>query len=228
MFKKNGKYFALGLLALIIAVSGVSAYFTATDTKTNNFQVSSGVDVEVDEPGYEDDGQIVLPNQTITKDPIAKNIGDVGQFVFMSVEVPFVEEVVIANGDGTKQTVADQQLFTLNNISNEWTLMTTEQVELDVDNGDGTTTTKLYNKYVYVYGTATACKELAAGASTPALFESVTLCNAVDGELEGIDLDIIIDVYAIQSKGLVTSENGAVLPSKVLEVYWEQNAVVGP
>ena len=45
MLKKYGKYLVLGLLLIAMAVSGISAYFTATDTVTNEFKVEQDLDV---------------------------------------------------------------------------------------------------------------------------------------------------------------------------------------
>lgn len=210
MRKKNLKtgVVALGLVALM-GVAGISAYFTATDVVTNNFNIKK-VDVKVEEPSYTDD-QDVTPNETISKDPTVTNMGTTDQFVFLSVKVPYAN-IVTANANGTRNAAADTDLFSLNNVSSDWYLVKT--------NND---TTNKINEYIYVYGSQTACTSLAPNAKTPALFTSVTMCNAVEGQgLEETEVEIDIDVYAIQNSDLSVSGSGTVVPSEVLSIYLNQ------
>ena len=60
------------LLVMLVTVAGISAYFTDSDTATNTFTVGK-IDVELQEPNWnEDNGENVLPNETVAKDGIKK------------------------------------------------------------------------------------------------------------------------------------------------------------
>jgi predicted ribosomally synthesized peptide with SipW-like signal peptide len=237
MFKKYGKYLVLGVLAAAIAVAGVSAYFTATDNATNSFNVHE-VDVELNEPQWapnvdtDNDGVAdaigdVTPNETIAKDPTVTNIGNTDQFVFVKVTVPY-KDIVTAGLDGTKNAQAETELFTWNAgankgainaakgagtgaVNGEWVLVKTDDTKADVV------------EYIYAYGTNAAMTALAPEATTTALFDSITLCNAIEGQgLENTTLDVDVEVYAIQTSDL---NGGVVAPAQVLEIYTNQNLV---
>lgn len=211
MKKKNIKNLALSLgLVGIMGVAGISAYFTATDTATNNFNVKE-VDVDLDEPNYTDD-QDVTPNQAITKDPTVTNTGTTDSYVFLSVKVPY-KNIITANSDGTRNAIADTELFSYT-VNSGWTEVGTAKK----DTASGTV------EHIYVYGSATACTSLAPEAKTPALFNSVKMCNAIEGQgLESTEVDIDIDVYAIQDSDLGTSGSGITSPAEVLAIYLNQN-----
>jgi predicted ribosomally synthesized peptide with SipW-like signal peptide len=252
--KKYGKYLGLLGLAAVVAVSGVSAYFTATDTATNNFDVKE-VKVDLAEPSWDnatdtdDDGtpdvaEDVTPNETIAKDPTVTNIGTTDQFVFLKVTVPYAN-IITAELDGTKidrdTTVdgiqpGDVELFTWNTtnekgalnalkgaekgkVNEGWTLVKTIVGEADAD-GKGVV------EYIYAYGTTDAMTALVAEASTPALFNSVTMCNAIEGQgLENKTATIDVNVYAIQTSdlGKDADTDATVSPLNVLKIYMNQN-----
>lgn len=242
MIKKYGKYVTLCLLVAAVAVSGVSAYFTANDTATNNFTVNK-VDVDLTEPDWDDvvkgdDGELgtaddvvitATPNMTIAKDPTVTNLGNVDQFVFVKVTVPF-QNIITAQLDGTKNAAADIELFTWNadaagtlnviagddetaalgDINDGWTLIKREIVGSTVE-------------YTYAYGSETAMTALAAGATTAKpLFDSVTMCNAIEGQgLENTTVSVDVDVFAIQASDLGDAKTA--VPAQVLEIYLNQN-----
>lgn len=229
--KKNNKNLKQAVLAAVlilgVTVSGISAYFTATDTATNNFNVKK-VDVQLDEPNYVDN-QDVTPNETIVKDPTVTNTGTTGQFVFLSVKVPYAN-IVTADLDGSRNEAADIELFTWNSqntngainaektagtgaVNEGWSLVRTNDL---TDEG--------LVEYIYAYGTNDAMTKLDVAGVTPALFESVTMCNVIEGQgLEETEVDIIIDVYAIQDTDLAVSGTDIVDPTQVLDIYLTQN-----
>lgn len=227
--KKNLKQLLLALVLVLglTTVSGISAYFTATDTATNNFNVKK-VDVQLDEPDYEDD-QDVTPNETIVKNPTVTNIGTTGQFVFLSVKVPYAN-VITADLDGTRNEAADIELFTWNSteangainaektagtgeVNDGWTLVRTNDL---TDDG--------MVEYIYAYGSADAMTVLDVDGVTAPLFESVTMANVIEGQgLEETKVMIDIDVYAIQDTDLAVSGNGTTVPTEVLDIYLTQN-----
>lgn len=240
MKKRNLKnpLLALGLFA-VVGMSFIGAYFTATDTATNKFNMEK-VDVELTEPNYTD-GQEVVPNQTITKDPTVTNKGTTDEFVFLSVKVPY-KNIVTANADGTRNASADIELFAWNYdpdtteaeltegdaaanlqkglgngaVNTGWTLVKTNVKDAG-DDGIGVV------EYIYAYGSDTEMTALSPEASAT-LFNNVTVCNAIEGQgLELTQLEIDIDVYAIQSSDLSLSGNGTKVPTEVLDIYLNQN-----
>jgi len=217
------------LLIALVGAAGISAYFTATDTATNKFDVQK-VDVDLTEPKYDnlsEEDKKVVPNQTITKDPTVTNTGTTDSYVFLSVKVPF-KNIITANLDGTRNAAADTELFTWNSstangainaakgaatgaVNTGWTLVKTNILTDSVE-------------YIYGYGSANEMTSLAPNASTPTLFDSVTFCNAIEGQgLERSTVEIPINVYAIQDSDLKVSGNGTKVPAEVLEVYLNQD-----
>ena len=65
---------------------------------------------------------------------------------------------------------------------------------------------------VYNYGSASAMTELAVNASTPALFNNVTLVNLTNAEASKAtgNLDMVVTGYGIQSEGLESTTPTAV------------------
>lgn len=229
MRKNNKNFKKLAALALVFCVSatGISAYFTATDTATNNFNVKK-VDVQLEEPNYTDN-QDVTPNETIVKDPTVTNIGTTGQFVFLSVKVPYAN-IITADIDGSRNEAADTELFTWNSseengvINAEKTTGTGKVNEGWILVRTNDLTDESMVEYIYAYGSTDAMTKLDVDGVTPALFESVTMCNAIEGQgLEETEVDIVIDVYAIQDTDLAVSGNGTVDPTEVLDIYLTQN-----
>lgn len=232
---------ALGCVAAL-AVSGIAAYFTATDAEVNTFDIE-GVTVDLTEPSFSD-GKEITPNETIAKDPTVTNTDTSDQFVFLSVKVPY-KNIITAGLDGTQVNggvARDTELFTWNTttadgtinavaadttdytrqINNGWTLIET------VKHTDGT-----YNgmvEYIYAWGTADALTVLngtkdedgntVAGGVTAPLFNSVTMCNAIEGQgLENTSVDINVDVFAIQASDLNATANDGNATTKPIEVY---------
>lgn len=215
--KKYGKYLVLALLVVAVAVSGVSAYFTANDSKTNEFHVDT-FGAELLEPQWDalpdtndndipDVAESVVPNQVIAKDPQVKNTGTADQFVFLKVTVPMAN-IKVAGADGTVNGgEAPTELF-LYEVHGDW-------AQIHVEEG---TDCRIY---YYAYGTEAAMTALAAGNTTAALFEQVTVVNAVENDaLEGADVNIEIEMYAIQAENIT----GATDPFDILNVYLRQNS----
>jgi hypothetical protein len=230
------------LLIVTVAVSGISAYFTANDSVTNNFKVNK-VDVDLTEPEWDrvvdpdndpatpEVPVTATPNQTILKDPTVTNKGNVDQFVFLKVTVPF-KNIIVAELDGTRNAAANVELFTWNaendgernvvagedtnvalgDVNDSWTLIQREIVGDNVE-------------YIYAYGSASEMAALTPNSSTDALFNSVTMCNAIEGQgLELTTVAIDIDVFAIQASDL--DENATKVPARVLEIYMNQQIPV--
>jgi predicted ribosomally synthesized peptide with SipW-like signal peptide len=214
--KKYGKYLVLALLVVAVAVSGVSAYFTATDSAENKFNVHE-FGAELLEPAWDalpdtndndipDVAEGVVPNQTIAKDPQVHNTGTADQYVFLKVTVP-VADIATAAADGTPIAAARTELFSFVPDAN-WALVHSVE-ETDA------------NVYYYAYGTKTAMTALAADATTAPLFEQVTVVNAIENDaLEGSQQIITVDMYAIQADNIADVTD----PFDILNVYLRQNS----
>lgn len=164
------------------------AYFIDRDTATNTFLMGE-ISIDLLEPNWEPEEAVkVVPDTTIAKDPQITNDGVNDANVFLEVIVPYAY-VVTANYDGTKNAIADTQLFTWT-VNAGWT-----QVGTTTDNNNGTYT------YVYAYtgGNSSKMAVLSPGQTTPALFNSVLCANVIEGQsIENTAQDIIVNAYGIQ------------------------------
>ena len=189
MIKKNKNIKLTILLLLLIVVAstiGISAYFTSTDTKTNVFTVGN-VDVELLEPNWKNNYP-TTPNETITKDPQVKNIGNQDAYVFLEVKVPYAN-VVITSDNGTKQEQVEMELFSYQ-TNPGWIKVKTTKDEINC-----------LNKHVYAYvANDLELKKLVPEETTTALFEEISFANIADNQ--GIELtqqNIVISAYGIET-----------------------------
>ena len=195
-----------GALAAIMAVGGISAYFTATDNLTNSWTVGK-IDVELQEPLYDAavaERSNITPNKPLTKDPQVLNKGTNDAFVFLKVTVPKAN-VKVASQDGTEVTGALQELFDYA-IDEHW-------VKVEMQESDAS------NSYVYAYGTKEACTALSPSAKTPVIFKDgkITFKNVIEGQgLDGTTLEMPVEAFAIQTANI--TENQTTDPKQVWSV----------
>ena len=183
---------ALGL-STIALIGGISAYFTDADTATNEFTIGK-VSLDLQEPNWVPP-QNITPNQVIKKDPQIKNDGINDEFVFLEVKIP-IKNIVTAELDGTKKDAADTELFSYT-VNKAW-------VQVGQDKKEKNSVTR-----VYAYGNQDACTPLTQGQSTPALFETVKFCNAIEDQgLEQTTEQILINAYGIQTKDINDGPDG--------------------
>lgn len=136
-----------------LALAGIGAYFTGTDTVENKFDISAGLTdkitvveenwdtTDADTNGIPDAAEHVVPLQTIAKDPVVKNESDVEAWLFCQIKVP-TANVSVVGEDGTPEAAASHELFTYT-VNEGWTESGTPVV------ADGYTThTYLYNTKV--------------------------------------------------------------------------------
>ncbi|MGN0262353.1 MAG: SipW-dependent-type signal peptide-containing protein [Eggerthellaceae bacterium] len=187
--QKNNKVkaLALGGCAAMIAVGGTLAYLTATDSKVNEFKVADTLQEKIvlEEPNWNaENAQNMVPTQTVAKDPKLVNNSTVDVYAVMQVAVPY-KSVSIADADGTVHPATGMDLFTYT-VDSAW-----NEVGSGTLSEDGS---KMI--HTYLYGTP-----LAAGAETATIFDEVTLVNAIDNQIDGADLSIDVDGFAIQTEG---------------------------
>ena len=180
---------AAAALVAVLAIGGIYAYLTYTQSVTNTFTVGK-VEAELTEPAWTAAGdeahRDIYPGQTIAKDPtVTMGAESNPAVVFMEVTYP-KKEVITVGAGGTRNAAAATELFTPGELGTGWVELTAKQKS---DSAAGTVTR--------VYGLK---NELGAGASST-LFESVTFANVVEGQV--ID-DVAIGVKAdvIQAGGM--------------------------
>jgi len=194
MSKKKSIAVAIVLL-LVLVVGGLLAYFTDTDTKTNTFTLGNNIEISLTETWDSSDGLGIHPGAVVSKKPAVKNDSTTTPaYVFMKVEVPCY---------ATTGTTVNAPLFTFTAKSG-WTL---------INNTPAPNTSTKTITYIYAYGSSTAMTELAKGATTPTLFDSVTLAPTLTHAQKATapaTTDIVITGYGIQTDNL-SSTNPATI-----------------
>lgn len=196
--KKKKTILAALVLALVVSIGGVIAYFSDTDSKTNTFTVGK-VSIEVNEENWNaENAKAILPNQILDKDPTIKNNGKNEAYVFLKVAVPTANVTVEAD-DGSDGTTSAQPLFKLINSGNQegvndgWTLVSSETKNGAIE-------------YIYAYGSNSEMTKLAKDATTPALFNKVQFANIQEGwGIEEQQYSVEVTGYAIQTENLTSS-----------------------
>lgn len=178
-------------LCALLAIGGSLAYFTDNDAAQNQLEIGE-VKIDLTEPIWDeqpaendndipDDAENIVPCQEIQKDPMVTNKGVNDAYIFLKVTVPKAD-IYTAQEDGTKNDKAVTQLFDFTSDS-DWTLLSTDTSDSNV------------NVYVYGYNYIVSPED-----STSKLFESVTFCNAIEGQgLENTIQNIDLEAYGIQS-----------------------------
>ncbi len=189
------------VLALVLLIGGMLAFFTDTDTKTNVFVLGDNIEISLSETEWDpDDANGIHPGAVVDKNPIITNDSTTTPaYVFAEVIVPCYD----ADIDGT----IDTPLFSLDTIGAGWTLMSTGTI-------DQTNKTRTY---VYNYGTASGMTSLGAGASTTAVFSTVTLdehLTAAQKATASSTTNIVVNAYGIQIDNL-----GVTAPSAIFDLF---------
>lgn len=195
----NEKKKGIGALAVLLCVlavvcTGTLAYFTAKDTVTNDFTIADGIKVKVVEPNWNPDEAVnLLPTQTVPKDPAIQNPNDIPIYVTAEVTIP-TKDIITAELDGTPRPQQVTDLFSYE-VNDKWVLD-------DVIEGDGAVT------YRYIY-----TEPLEPGDTTQSIFDSVTVCNYVNGQLTPDELhqQIIVVGFGVQTEGIATPEDAAAI-----------------
>ena len=195
------KGLSFGLLALILTVSGIFAYFTDSETATNTF-TAGNVKIKLIEEEWEaqpddngndipDHAENILPMQTVIKDPAIKNTGKNDAYVYLEVRIP-TSNIISYESDGAPVNggvAQETELFSFT-ANAGWT-----QISRTKEDG----------KVVYIYGHN---EKLASNATTDTLFDEVTVVNAKEAQgLENQSVDIVVNAYAIQTANIGTMQD---------------------
>lgn len=215
--KRNKLITTAVILTIVLAIGGIIAYFTDTDTVANNLKLGK-VSIEVLEPGWDavlgnaEGLTNIIPGQEITKDPKIHNKGNSSVYVFAEVTIP-TAKVAVGN-DGTVSADAIELYgYTLND---GWIQFGEPVVTApDATTGIGSKKIKL------AYGSATEMTSLAADGNTPVIFKDskITLKDikenntilATDGykSVQDKDANITIKAYGIQTEEIGNDKSPA-------------------
>lgn len=231
------------LLIAALAITGIFAFLSATDSKVNTFTIGK-IDIQLKEnfnggtydksTGDPTPIENVLPVQVTEKEPWINNNGRNPAYVYMQVAIPIIP-AVLHDKDGNELNdgnVVEVEAFEPINADNEvgindgWEPISSFEKRLGPDG-------KLYNYYIYGYNT-----ELAVDGDTTPLFNSVRMVNhstnrgeqitSADGKTKaGImpsELKIPINAYAIQ-KGVYEGELSTPMTQTELTDIWNNNIV---
>jgi predicted ribosomally synthesized peptide with SipW-like signal peptide len=201
------------VLALVLLIGGLLAYFKDVDTKTNEFNIGGAVDITLTEPswtaltdtdsdGMPDVADGIHPGTIVAKDPTVTNAStSVPAYVFVEVEVPAYD----SDDDGT----VDAPLF-IQKDSTHAAGINTGWFQV----GSATTdTTAGTMTYVYAYSNGTTMTSLAGSATTStAVFSEVQLeptLTSAQAATASLD-DIVVTAYGIQTDGYTATTPAAI------------------
>ena len=201
------KLFAAAIvLALVMLIGSILAYFTDTDTATNKFTLGDQIEISVVESGgwvknaqtgiwENSNAEGIHPGAVVNKAPSIHNDSTTtSAYVFAEVIVPCY---------ASTGTTADTPLFTLNNIGADWVKISSNET---VNTGNKTIT------YIYAYATAAAgpMTQLAANSTTTTpVFSTVTLAPTLTAEQKATapaNPNIVVNGYGIQKDGLGSAD----------------------
>ncbi len=196
------------VLVLVVLIGSVLAYFTDTDTATNIFTLGDKIDIAiVENNAWTQDGETtnwinanardIHPGTVVSKEPSIKNKSTTTPaYVFAEVKVPCY---------ASTGTTVDTPLFTLNNIGEGWT---------KISSNETVNTTDKTISYVYAYGTSTAMTTLAANTTTATpVFTTVTLAPSLTAEQKdtaSATPNIVVNGYGIQIDNLNVTSPSAI------------------
>lgn len=223
--EKNRKSRKIAKVALagvsLAAVSAITfgttmAWLTATtNTKTNAFSATAGVDIELTEPAWDvtTNTHEIKPGEDVGKDPTVTNKTGSDK-AYIALAITFSKENSVAGTDPkTFEQISYNDFDAFADLTG---LDTTNWVAADENTANASATNK---QMVYYYtGSTSDLKELLADNSTPALFTSVTFgdATALSTKLGYVklangndsarykDVKVTVNAYAIASEGITT------------------------
>ncbi len=210
MRKKWIRIAAVTAVMSTAAITGIFAYFTDKDDKTNAFVVGdvsidlkeekwdelprsedTDGDGKVDTNDIPDEANHMYPTQKIVKDPAVINQGSNSAWIYLQVAVPKAE-VVTADLDGNRLNDGKAvltQLYEYKADETEWTLLKQN--------------TDAVNANVYLYAVKSPVEPQ---KQTVPLFQEIALVNVIEGQLDPKEVQMIdVKAFAIQSDNTGTS-----------------------
>ena len=206
------------ILALVLAIGGILAYFTDAQEKENTFKTSK-VDIEVVEENWEGNPDTpggtpktvnVVPGQTVAKDPAVKNNGTGLVYAFAEVEIPKANVKLAGQSSAAvtplfKLLKGASKSAAVEGINDEWVLLSTDDHATD----------KVINVYAYgsKSGDVVTLKGLPKDTSTPKVFNFVKFVDVDESDVDDTttpapesiqdkEYTVTVRGYGIQTEGL--------------------------
>ena len=184
------------VLALILLIGGMIAYFTDEKTVTNVFTLGS-VEISLTEPGWDaSNGLNITPGKTVAKDPTITNTGAMPAYVFAEVKVPMTTEN------------PSREAFTYS-VNSGW---------VELSSPTSPVTANGYTTHIYAYGTSSAMTPLAPSAATPAVFNSVALQSVTSSSVIPVDNNRQFQVE-VKGKAIQANDLGVSAPADVYALF---------
>lgn len=234
---------ALSLLAVgVLAVGGINAYLTDTETVANTFTVGE-VTIDSMEPHYPGNGsdatEDLLPLEEVRKDPCIKNTGKNRIVCFEQVDIPMAN-VIVTDDEGHRLPKGNTELFGYRTDpstnangyncfhSEKWIELSEQYLNEDNETVDWTIATKVRR----IYGYKTVVEE---NETTVPVFDVVRLSNIVEGQIDNSVQTINVTTFAIQADNIagITSENWTQTMNKdklveIFDTYMNQSEKIEP
>lgn len=202
--RKKKLFAALALIFIAALISGVAAWLS--DDQTNTVEIETAtVSISLRESNWRpENASDVHPADVLPKNPTITNTGTSDAYVFIEVSMSALK---------TGAQIQDEKA--LMELRGPMPLYTTRsrKGEFDQDNWQRLVG-PLYDRqknsisWIYSYSKSNLLTPLAPQASTSALFDAVQLANLVRrDDVEGMDANIYVHAYAIQTTQLGTGGN---------------------
>jgi len=222
MKKSRFKSFASILSLIVIFLIGSTiAYFTSTDSVTNTLQ-SSNFDIILTESKWNPaNGQNLIPNQTIDKNPVVTNLENTDAFVFITVKMAYDTELMEDNNGkylGESGTPIPLYKFVINENSYDEKYTTEQEVHTGwelVKDYPVTDENSHIITYVYAYAENGKMTPLRKGESAPPLFDKIKLWNFNEKAYAHMQ-DVIVEATGVQA-GLFINEEKMESSSEIWE-----------
>lgn len=182
------------VLALILLIGGMIAYFTDTDNKTNVFVLGDNVDIALNETFNATVANGVHPGTVVEKAPkVVNQSTTTPAYVFLEVKVPLYKTVTTGSYDA--------ELFEY----------TPKAGWYEMEDKASIDSTGKFKTHVYAYGTSSAMTSLPASQETPTLFDSVKLVETLTAEQKATaptspNIDIVAKAIQIDNVGTTPAE----------------------
>ena len=220
MTRRRFKSFASILSLIVIFLIGSTiAYFTSTDAVTNRLQ-SSNFDIILTESKWNPaNGQNLMPNEEIEKNPAVTNLENTDAFVFLTVKMAYETELMEDKDGkylGESKTPIPLYKFVITENGTDFhdkSYTTAQKIHTDwVQVGNPVTENNIVT-YVYAYAENDKMTPLRKGESTPPLFDKIKLWNFNEKAYDHME-DVIVEAIGVRSS-LFINEQKTENPSEI-------------
>ena len=195
-------------LIVIMFIGSTIAYFTSTDAVINRLQ-SSNFDIILTESNWNPaDGQNLMPNQEVNKNPVVTNLENTDAFVFITVKMAYETELM-EDIDGKYLDESDVPIplykFVVEGKTPDTKYTTKQTVHDSWELVGNPVTENNIITYVYAYAENDKMTPLRKGESTPPLFDKIKLWNFNENAYNHME-DIIVEATGIQAELVVDGQ----------------------